>query len=121
MLSRTHDEERKIMSTDQESGTAWEKGDGDLGQAEQFVRRSTPEREKAVEDTLDLQMISIRLQKELIEQLKFLAKYHSVGYQPMIRDILARWARSELLLVANQMRKELEAKQQIAVAAGKCA
>ncbi len=107
------------MSTEENPGQAWESGD--LGREEKNVRRSTAESEHAVEEALELQMISIRLQKELIEQLKFLAKYHSIGYQPLIRDVLARWARSEMLLVANQMKQELEAKQQIAAATGKCA
>jgi hypothetical protein len=112
-------DKEKIMSTEQETGQAWETGD--LGRDEKHVRRSTGDSDRAVEDALELQMISIRLQKELIEQLKFLAQYHGVGYQPLIRDVLARWARSEMLLVANQMQKELEAKEMIKKASGKCA
>lgn len=106
------------MSTE-DTVQAWETGE--LGGDESYVRRSSADSEKAVEETLELQMISIRLQRELIEQLKFLAKYHSVGYQPLIRDVLKRWARSELLLVASQMQQELEAKEKITAAAEKCA
>jgi hypothetical protein len=94
---------------------AWD--EGELGRDEDHVRRSPPEREQSVDDTLGLQMISIRLQKELIEQLKFIANYHGVGYQPLIRDVLCRWARSEVFTIAEQMQKELKAKD--AISAGR--
>jgi hypothetical protein len=89
----------------------WE--NGELGRDEKHVRRSPPERERAVDAALDLQLISLRLQKELIEQLKFIANYRGVGYQPLIRDILCRWSRSEVLAIAQEMKRELEAKETI--------
>lgn len=46
-------------------------------------------------ESLNLQMISIRLQKDLIEDLKLIAKSHGVGYQPLIRDILQRFVTCE--------------------------
>lgn len=92
-------------------GQAWEIGD--LGQDEKSVKVSSAEAEKSIEDALDLQMISVRLQKELLEQLKFLAKYHGIGYQPLMRDVLARWCRGEILTVARQMQQQLEAQEVI--------
>ena len=106
------------MSTGNDTVKAWE--DGEFGRDEKFVRRSTPETDAAIEEALELQMISIRLPKELIDQLKFLAKYHGAGYQPLIRDVLKRWARSELLIVANQMHEERKAKSEIAAAVHQC-
>ncbi|HET7268314.1 MAG TPA: hypothetical protein VFJ15_09405 [Oleiagrimonas sp.] len=50
---------------------------------------------KETDEALELQMISIRLQKALIEDLKAIAKYHRIGYQPMVRDLLNRFVRSE--------------------------
>jgi predicted DNA binding CopG/RHH family protein len=113
--------EENIMSTEsaENSGQAWETGD--LGREAQSVRVSPVESESLVEETLELQMISIRLQKQLIEQLKFLANYHGIGYQPLIRDVLAQWSRSEMLLVANQMQEQLKAKEIIEASTGKCA
>lgn len=48
---------------------------------------------KAVDDALGLQLISVRLQKELLEQLKDLAEEEGIGYQPLIRQILTRHVR----------------------------
>jgi predicted DNA binding CopG/RHH family protein len=103
----------KIESTDE----AWDTGE--LGRDEKHVRRSTPEQEALLDSALCLQPISVRLQKELIEQLKFIAKHHGIGYQPLMRDVLARWARTEMLAIAEQMKQQLEAKETIEAAARK--
>ena len=91
---------------------AWDTGE--LGRDEKYVRVAKPESELALEETLGLQMISIRLQKELIEQLKLIAEYRRVGYQPLMRDVLCRWARSEMLVIANEMREQLKAREVLA-------
>lgn len=49
-----------------------------------------------IDDALDLQPISIRLQKDLLENLKALAKLNGLGYQPLIRQVLTRWVDCEL-------------------------
>ncbi len=84
----------------------WE--NGELGRDEEFVRRSPPEREESLDEALELQPISIRLQKELIEQLKFIANYHGIGYQPLIRDVLCRFTRKEMFAIAEEMQRELQ-------------
>jgi hypothetical protein len=89
---------------------AWESGE--LGRDEEFVRRSPPEREQSLDSALELQPISIRLQKELIEQLKFIANYRGVGYQPMIRDLLGRWTQTEMFAIAAEMQRELQQEAQ---------
>jgi len=103
----------KIESTED----AWDTGE--LGRDEKHVRRSAPEQEAMLDSALRMQPISVRLQTELIEQLKFIAKYHGIGYQPLMRDILARWARTEMLTIAQQMKEQLEAKETIEAAARK--
>ena len=65
---------------------AWEKGE--LGATESYVRKVSLKREKAVDASLGLQMISLRLQKDLIEALKNLAHDAGIGYQPYIRQLL---------------------------------
>ncbi|HEV2700785.1 MAG TPA: hypothetical protein VGV09_04080 [Steroidobacteraceae bacterium] len=105
---------QKIELTCVDHDDAWEKRD--LGTSEEHVVRSSKEREDSVDAALDLQMISIRLQKELLEQLKFIANFHGIGYQPMMRDILARWSRTEMLNIAAQMRDQLKAKETIEAA-----
>lgn len=67
-----------------------------LGASEKHVRKSSQEREKAVDDSLGLQTISIRLQKALIHHLKNLAEKDGIGYQPYIRQVLTRHVRSEI-------------------------
>lgn len=94
--------DKKIKGTSE----AWESGE--LGRDEKYVRRSTADVELQIEDTLDLQMISLRLQRELIKELKFIAKYHGVGYQPLMRDVLGRWARSEMGAIAKQLQEKKE-------------
>jgi hypothetical protein len=52
----------------------------ELGASEEYVRRVSPERERAVDEALGLQPITIRLQKELVDELKELAKSEGIGY-----------------------------------------
>lgn len=44
---------------------------------------------------MDLQIISIRLQKSLIDDLKDLAGEDGLGYQPYIRQLLTHHVRNE--------------------------
>lgn len=68
----------------------WESGK--LGASGAFAHKVSAVREKAVDDRLGLQMISIRIQKELIDELKALAREAGIGYQPYIRQLLTRHA-----------------------------
>lgn len=92
----------KIAGTPQ----AWESGE--LGADERYVRRADPKIEKAVDDALGLQSISIRLPKQLIEAYKHIAAYHGVGYQPLMRDILQRFVPEGLkeVMQAHQERAD---------------
>ena len=87
---------------------AWEHGT--LGQDEQFAVRANKEAEEALNEALGLQMISVRLQTSLIEDLKFIAKINGIGYQPLLRDALCRFARNEKKNIMMEMleRKHLE-------------
>lgn len=68
----------------------WETGE--LGRDETFVGQVAEEINKEVDEALELQLISIRLQKSLIEDLKTLARLDGIGYQPLIRQILNKQA-----------------------------
>ncbi len=72
---------------------AWESGV--LGRDEKFVKKATAAQTEALQNALGLQMISIRLQNQLIDDLKFIATAHGIGYQPLIRDVLSRFVGSE--------------------------
>lgn len=79
----------------------WEEFDKHLTEAN--VSIVPPDEEAAIEDALGLQMISIRLQKSLISNLKVIADFHKVGYQPLIRDLLNRFVRSEMQSVLHSL------------------
>lgn len=73
------------------SEEAWD--NRELGASEEHVRKASPDREKALDERLGLQTISIRLQKRLIDNLKRLAEEDGIGYQPYVRQILMRHVR----------------------------
>lgn len=95
----------KIRGTEE----AWEK-DGQLGNDAAYAAVASPEQQKAVEDTLAMQMISIRLPKSVIEVFKALAELEGVGYQPLMREALMRFADGEarrvLMEVADRHKKD---------------
>ncbi|WP_219625592.1 hypothetical protein, partial [Vibrio parahaemolyticus] len=79
---------------------AWESGK--LGRNEEFVRKSNNDGEK-LDDKLGLQMISIRLQKSLIEDLKDIAELNGIGYQPLMKQILKRFVDAEKKKILREM------------------
>jgi hypothetical protein len=62
---------------------------------------STAIEEKAVDDALGLQLISIRLPKAMIEDLKFLANREGLGYQPLIRRVMKLYIQGEFKAIAR--------------------
>jgi hypothetical protein len=94
---------------------------GKLGRDEAFVAKASPEKERSLDEALGLQMISIRLQKQLIEDLKFISTAHGIGYQPLIRDILSRFVVHEKKQIIREAmeRRELEMAQEKQLAAEK--
>ena len=89
----------------------WETGD--LGKDEKYVECASAEVKREIETSLELQMISIRLQKELIEELKLIANYRGIGYQPLMRDVLCRFARAEILQIAAELTEQQKARETI--------
>lgn len=79
-----------------------------VGTDDKFVQAAAPQVQKEVDDALGLQPISIRLQKELLDNLKGLAQLNGLGYQPLIRQILTRWVDSEMkILLKDRLKQEL--------------
>jgi uncharacterized protein (DUF4415 family) len=90
---------------------AWE--EGELGLSLEHAKKADAAVVAAVDESLGLQMISIRLDKSLIEVYKLLADYHGVGYQPLMRDALKRFAECEMkaiLVGAVESQKEQKSK-----------
>ncbi|MYM90953.1 hypothetical protein GTP91_27730 [Rugamonas sp. FT82W] len=90
---------KKIESTPE----AWE--EGALGRDASHAKAVSVDIEHQVDDGLGLQLISIRLQKELIEDYKKIAEFHGVGYQPLMRDALKRFAEAEYKRIAIEYTK----------------
>jgi len=92
----------------------------ELGADEQFVRviEADSDQQKAIDEAVGLQMISIRLPRALIDDFKFLGDVHNLKYQTLMRQILARFADSEKKRLATKAvaaqykadREEIEAK-----------
>lgn len=79
----------------------WESGL--LGLDKSHAKPADPDMQAKVDAALGLQAISIRLPSDLIDTFKHLAAYHAVGYQPLMRDALRRFAESEMkrIMIAN--------------------
>ncbi|CAM3790894.1 hypothetical protein [Polynucleobacter antarcticus] len=80
------------------SPEAWESGE--LGQSLEHVNVAPSKLVSDIDDALGLQMISIRLDKELIDMFKLLGGKYQLGYQPLMREALKRFADGELKMVA---------------------
>ncbi len=87
----------------------WESGE--YGLDENFVKVADAAVSASLDESLELKMISIRLQSDLIKKLKLIAKFHGIGYQPLIRDLLQRFARSELRQIAGELADSEKAEQ----------
>jgi predicted DNA binding CopG/RHH family protein len=81
----------KIKVADCDDSEKWE--DGTYGQTEEFVQVVPVETSRAVDDTLGLTQITLRLQKTLVEQLKVIAADNGLGYQPFVRQILTNYVK----------------------------
>lgn len=88
---------------------AWETGA--LGQDAKHAIAAPAALSQQVDDALGLQMISIRLPKELIEDFKTIAQFHGLGYQPLMRDALKRFAEGEFKKIAIQAANEKAARE----------
>lgn len=87
---------------------AWESGR--LGRDEQHAKLA-PQSSAELDDILGLQMISIRLSKDLIESFKLLGEKYGMGYQPLMREALKRFADAELKMIAREMLQEQSVKK----------
>lgn len=88
------------MHTPNEAHDRWDSGELGLSAEHAVVAEAGVERE--VDDAFGLQMISIRLPKRLIEDLKLIAGKEGLGYQPLIRTVLLRFAEAEFRNMAHE-------------------
>lgn len=81
-----------------------------LGADESFVAVADEGEEAAINEELGLKMISIRLEKALIEDLKAIATIHGLGYQTLMRQALTRFADCEKKIIVRDMAAQMAAK-----------
>ncbi len=93
------------------SAENWERGELGLNRAS--ARAASPEETAAITQAagLNMQPISIRLPKDLVSVLKEIADYRGVGYQPMIRDLLQRWATGEISTILDERAMDAKRKK----------
>jgi hypothetical protein len=78
--------------------TSWESGK--LGRDKTYAVAASKELGDQMDDALGLQIISIRLDKELIDTFKLLGDKYQMAYQPLMREALKRFVDDELKIVA---------------------
>ena len=72
-----------------------------------------PNRQKEIDEALDLHLISIRLQKGLLDNLKALAQLNGIGYQPLVRQVLHRFVECEMKnMLKGKLAEQAEAESQ---------
>lgn len=86
---------------------AWE--NGDLGLDEKYAKVSDLQMIDEVSKSLGLKSISLRMQPDLLEELKMIADLHGIGYQPLIKQVLRRFVDAELKMILREVHS-LEAK-----------
>ncbi len=89
----------KIMDTDE----AWDSRQ--LGADEAFAAVAEMD-DSALNEALELQPISIRLHKSLVEDFKLIAGMNGLGYQTLMRQVLKRFADCEKKQMLRDMAAE---------------
>ena len=105
------------MSTGKIADTceAWE--EGLLGRDENHIVRVSDKEQKAMDEALGLKMISIRLPADLIQAYKDISAHRGLyGYQPLMRDILKRFAEAETKLIMKALADEKKEKLSVKAA-----
>ncbi|MDF2819324.1 MAG: hypothetical protein K0S73_3264 [Stenotrophomonas rhizophila] len=101
----------KTHLIDQSITAKWD--DGEYGRSEEHVAVAPQSVHEEFDKAMAMKLVSIRLPETLIEGLKMIAAHHGIAYQPMIRDLLTRFARSEVSQIVadldSRMREAQEA------------
>lgn len=77
---------------------------GTYGSSDEHVKVTavSAELEAQFDKSSAMTLISIRLQDDLINELKEIASIHKIGYQPMIRQLLRRFVVAERKILATR-------------------
>ena len=83
----------------QNTADSWESGE--FGRDIKYAKAVDKKIGIQIDEALGLQMISIRLEKDLIESYKLLGTKYDMGYQPLMREALKRFVEGEFKLIAS--------------------
>lgn len=86
----------------------WEPGEG-LGESLEHAKLASEAEMQELDKLLGLQPVTIRLPKRLVAGYKYVAEFHGIGYQPLMRDILDRWLKEGLKEVTEAQAATSEA------------
>lgn len=92
------------------SAEAWELGE--LGSDLKHARVVDKKIGAQIDEALGLQMISIRLEQDLIESYKLFGAKYDMGYQPLMREALKRFVEGEFKLIASEALEKQRAEKQ---------
>lgn len=81
---------------------------GTLGRDMMHAKRVSNDVDAEVDQALAMKLVTIRLPVPMIEALKSIAQFHGIGYQPMVRDLLGRFVRSEVRTILQELSKEAD-------------
>ena len=88
----------KILSTDD----AWD--NRTLGAEEAYVKLDDSGIEDEIDEAVGTQLISIRMQRSMIDDLKAIATFNNeIGYQTLIKQILQRFVEGEKKKIWNDI------------------
>lgn len=93
-----------MSDTDERLDEQWESGA--LGRDADHVRRASADVEAELDRTLAMKLVTMRLPVPMIDALKAIATFHGIGYQPMIRDLLGRFIKSEVPTILEAIQKQ---------------
>lgn len=105
------------MKKAKKPGTAEAWDSGELGENADSAKVASAETTQAINDALGLQMISIRLPKSVIEDFKVIAQIEGIGYQPLMRTALVRFAECEAKRVMREYAAQRESEKKAAMVA----
>ncbi len=92
------------------SAEAWESGE--LGSDLKHARAVDKKMGAQIDEALGLQMISIRLEQDLIESFKLLGTKYDMGYQPLMREALKRFVEGEFKMIASEALEKQKVEKQ---------
>lgn len=95
----------EIADLELDDATQWESRE--LGSDPQFARSTSVPASfhELLNKSNNMQMISIRLPKDLIDDLKNISKAQKMGYQALMREVLKRFVEAEKKIMYRELMK----------------